>query len=513
MNGVHRVWSTFILSRRDWIPRYLVAALFLATLFLSLYHLDTNPRTWRDEGGSLLVARSVAINGVYAEENAGDWHCFGAVQSVGPTVIVPIATVFRLFGVGILQGRLVVACYLLLCVGAFHAVARALFGWHVSTLATLLLLTTPSISLIANGHQVLAEVPALTFLLAGVWAFHQALRKQQTSLWAFAGILIGLSMVTKMHFIVIGFATIFVVGVLDALWYRQGSPRNWLIFVSMAVVCLASWWSWQRFYFGPVVFAENLSAMKLLSSNTSGFDRMLVWAAIRQLFLDREHFFYYWGVPALIYGAYIVKRRDHDGLTAVFLLSFALIGLSHWILWIVPWWHYALASLSIAALFVAKLWDDLYRKLAAEHGAGLLQRASATVLFFLFAIGFAFTLKQLRAQDTEPQAAAIYAASNIPSDAIVELWDRELAFLGCGGKCHTPDQVLLAQTRVPYQLSDDPGLGESYFRRHRIDFLIVGWLARQGHVYDPEYIARHATLLTTVGTGERRYEVYKFLDQ
>src|SRR6476620_1475724 len=77
--------------------------------FLIFYNLGTNPRPWHDEGTYLDLARTLAEDGVYAVRNSDGYQTFGAIQSVGPTVIVPIALSFKLFGTGIIQGRAVTA--------------------------------------------------------------------------------------------------------------------------------------------------------------------------------------------------------------------------------------------------------------------------------------------------------------------------------------------------------------------------------------------------------------------
>jgi hypothetical protein len=87
--------------------------LVLAVPVLALYNLGSSPRTWHDEGGAMSIAKTLAREGAYAIRSSEGYQTYGSVQSVGPTVIVPVAASFRLFGVGPVQGRMVMAGYLM----------------------------------------------------------------------------------------------------------------------------------------------------------------------------------------------------------------------------------------------------------------------------------------------------------------------------------------------------------------------------------------------------------------
>ena len=94
-----------------WWEAAAIAVLCLCVPVLLFYNLALNPRPWHDEGGTLTLARTLAERGVYSIEHSEGYQTFGAVQSVGPTVVLPIAVAYRLFGSGLVQGRAVVACY------------------------------------------------------------------------------------------------------------------------------------------------------------------------------------------------------------------------------------------------------------------------------------------------------------------------------------------------------------------------------------------------------------------
>ena len=72
--------------------------------FLALYNLTTYPVTWFDEGLNLQVPKALVRFGEYAIYNNESFQYHGV--STGPTVILPIAAAFWLFGIGLLQARM-----------------------------------------------------------------------------------------------------------------------------------------------------------------------------------------------------------------------------------------------------------------------------------------------------------------------------------------------------------------------------------------------------------------------
>ncbi len=158
--------------RREWL---VYSILLVVALTLAFYNLEYSPRTWQDEGGTLSLARTLVEDGVYAIRNSDGYQSFGSVQSVGPTVILPIALSFKLFGVGLLQGRLVMGLWLILTLFAFYSLGRELFGMRSAILAVLLIVSFP-FGLVMLGRQALGEVPAICLLLSGCLAWIRALR-------------------------------------------------------------------------------------------------------------------------------------------------------------------------------------------------------------------------------------------------------------------------------------------------------------------------------------------------
>ena len=75
---------------------------------------------WFDEGSHLHVPKTLVKYGVYADISSEGFRYYGPTIGVGPTVMLPIAAMFKVFGVGLLQARIVIAFYLLAAVYVFY---------------------------------------------------------------------------------------------------------------------------------------------------------------------------------------------------------------------------------------------------------------------------------------------------------------------------------------------------------------------------------------------------------
>src|SRR4029079_13819643 len=127
------------MSRRT-LERAWLAALVVLALFLPLVNLPYARRTWFDEGSHLHVPKTLVQHGVYADISSEGYRYYGPTIGVAPTLMLPIALSFKLFGIGLLQGRLLIVAYLFVALVAFYALARRLHGSLIGLLALTLLL-------------------------------------------------------------------------------------------------------------------------------------------------------------------------------------------------------------------------------------------------------------------------------------------------------------------------------------------------------------------------------------
>jgi 4-amino-4-deoxy-L-arabinose transferase-like glycosyltransferase len=515
-----QLFRTLIVKREFFVYLAVVAIAGV----LACYNLGGSPRTWQDEGGTLLIARTLVENGVYAIRSSEGYQTFGSIQSVGPTVILPIALSFKLFGVGLLQGRLVMAVWLILTVVAFYSLSRELFGLQTAVLAVLVLLSFPSGALML-GRQALGEVPALGFMLLGCIAWLRAARANNFGYYAIAGLLLGLSAVTKGQFIAMIFGMLGVCSILQ-LWFYKRSIFPIVLMGSIVGMCVAAWIGWQIYYFGFATFQANSAKMSELAKVTLGLNKSNTIIALKYLIgTDSNHFFYFLGMPSIAYAIsyYYFNRAKDDMIIVVGLILFMLLCLAYYTFWIIPVPIYAFAPSAVASLFVAKLLSDLIsacKVLPSTSRLNSIKTASelpllrmALILIISSMLGFSISREiseNVFNSDPGPQQVGAFLKQNVPGTAIIETWEREIGIL-TSHTYHYPDQILLKDTqgKIFRGIQNSYALGSDYFQATKPDYLVVGWYARHTELYDTIYLAEHACLVSAFGDGEWRYDIYR----
>lgn len=197
------------------------------TGFLSFSHLTESPPVWYDEGTYSQIAENSALYGIDGFQIAP--HTFESAWSVngGFPFIMPITLSYKLFGVGVLQGRVVMAIFILLFSVASYLLIRRLYG-PSHALGALLLLTTFPV-LYGTGKNILGEVPGLLYLILFLLLLQRIERQQFCSKWWVffgAGITLGLCIVTKPLFLVL----LGALGIVGLLHFRSIPwARSWMI--------------------------------------------------------------------------------------------------------------------------------------------------------------------------------------------------------------------------------------------------------------------------------------------
>jgi hypothetical protein len=166
------------------LERAALVLLIIVVPFLMFHNLELNPRPWHDEGTALSLSKTLAKDGVYAVRSLDDYQTFGAAQSVGPTILVPIAWSFKLFGVGLMQGRLVMAAFSLLTLALFYLCGVRLFGRQAALFAVFFMLASQGVGYFIYGRPVMGEVPALGLFLGGWLAWSS--RSMPAMTWSFS---------------------------------------------------------------------------------------------------------------------------------------------------------------------------------------------------------------------------------------------------------------------------------------------------------------------------------------
>jgi hypothetical protein len=442
-----------------------VAAVTLAVV-LATYHLDLFPTTWFDEGSHLHVPKALIQLGVYADTSSEGFRYFGPTTGIGPTIMLPIALMFKMAGIGLLQARLVITMYFLAALGLFFLVTRHQYGLLTAGLAVLLLITSPGVDILYFGRQVLGEVPALAFLLLGVllwWSSTESeTRRVRLVRLLLASLAFGLVALTKNQFSLILAPTFIVLALVDQFYYRS------LGFLSSALpflgVC-AGIGVGLVVQFLPALGAQDLIHTAALYRDASA-GAIFVFSPARIVsslkFLASADNFGYLGIPAVLYGLVLSRQRSVRGAQQGLLAIFVTLGLAWFAFGSIGWPRYAFPALALTAIFAAKLLVDVIRALGRPSAVPGSDTSAHRVLPVLVALAatvvivspFADEARSIfGSPDRSPQEVAAYLDTNVPTSAVVETWEPELGFLTNHAYHYPPsgwlDRAVRAQWGLP----------------------------------------------------------------
>lgn len=137
--------------------------------FVLVYRLEEVPPVWFDEGWTLARARTWVETGEYARLLERQ-PIFAKGMGWGLPVTVPIAMSFKVFGIGLWQGRLPITFFTSGALAAFWYMFRRIYGMGLALWGILILLLLPPLgrlSPLLMGKQALGEVPMMFILLTG----------------------------------------------------------------------------------------------------------------------------------------------------------------------------------------------------------------------------------------------------------------------------------------------------------------------------------------------------------
>lgn len=153
---VFSLWSPFFSFSREGIIHALIGT----------------PKYWFDEGFVVEAARSFVELGrldIAIEPGVLSGTPY-FVSGGGFPVSVPLAGVFSVFGVGVLQARLFAVLWLLVAVVGMYMLWWRMFGGHAAFWGVLLIITFAPFY--ANGKTITGEVPGFLFLVVALYLLY-----------------------------------------------------------------------------------------------------------------------------------------------------------------------------------------------------------------------------------------------------------------------------------------------------------------------------------------------------
>ncbi len=492
-----------------WLP---YAAAVLVVAGLAFFNLTQYPLPWYDEGSHLHVPKTLVRFGQYADYSSEGFRYYGPTIGVGPTVMLPIAAAFKLFGVGLFQARAVIALYLIGAVVALFWLARGLGGERLAWVAAALLLGTRGVALLEYGRQVLGEVPGLFFVVAGLALWLGAWEKAGWGRLVAVGALLGLGAVTKSQYFLVLAPALAAAWVLNLVYYRSVPQR---VFIVPGVMLGASFALWQVVvivFLGPGAVAENLTLYReATASAATVFSPDLMERSLRELLSLKVYLG--WLVPVLGYGVALALPRTRDAQRWGLLTVIIGVNLVWYVVASVSWIRYAFLGLALSSLFVARFFADLtqgytfdlgglWRTLRAGAADWPGRALRATLLAWLAAMLLAPLAQSARPvllpPFNAPQAMADYLNANVPAEALIETWEPELGFL-TDHNYHFPPQVLLYRS-VSYIWAGGPPPSDGYtfVQDAQPDYVLAGQFSKYVDFYPETWLADY-TLVTEIG--------------
>ncbi len=495
----------------------------VVVLFLALYNLTDYPLTWFDEGSHLHVPKALVRFGVYADYSSEGFRYYGPTVGVGPTVMLPIAAAFKLFGIGLLQARLVMVLYLLAAIYAFYRLARVLGDRRLAWGAVALLVTSRGVRLIEYGRQVLGEVPGLFFMVAGLALWLAAWEKASRQRLVLVGLLLGLAMMTKNQYLLVLAPALGLAWLANLVYYRTVPQRVFIIPGLVSIACFLLWQIYMVMYLGPATARENL---ELLRQQTAGaalvFSPQLMKESLKYL-LGLE---VYLGMllPIWVYGLIISlpRRRERQRWGMLWILM--VVNLAWYVVASIGWPRYAFPGLAVASLFVASFFHRLTDGFQVGGTVlGKALRGEDTVLqkyALRWAILIWLSIMVVRPLVSNvrqivslpfnaPVAMAAYLDQNVPHDALIETFEPEMGFLTDHHYHFAPPMILQQAVRHVWLGGPPPSESYDFVQREHPDYVLVGPFARWIDLYSAEILAeRYRRVVQFEVSWPLGYELY-----
>lgn len=495
--------------------RVLVAVAFALVAFLAAYNLEHNPRTWYDEGVHTVAARTLAQSGQYGLPAPDGTHLFDPFIGTGPTVIVPVALAFKTFGIGLLQGRLVMVIYLLLAAAGLYVVGRQLYGRIPAIIALMVFASLTDNGPFENGRWVLGEVPAVAFVLWATCLLVWARTPGRSPLYVASGALFGLSILTKPQFVLLVPALIIVWLARRWFGHRYSVRQPSLVILGMAIP-VGGWYLYQVMTLGLSEFLRYYLSELPAQASVNSYAALLRYTMASLQFVFSSGFAT-WGIAGLVYvllvvGGHARRARFED----LFLPVFTLVWLAWYATMSVGWPRYTVPAALVSCLFVGKLFGDILAKyvLAADreearskgwvsHDALPVGLASILVLQILSGVAVN-THGLLRTGDDSPQRFAAMVERDVEPRANVESVEWEIDFLTGQSHHHPPKAVELDGIAKATRARATPAI-DTYEVPPATQYIIDGPFSKQTGMYRRELASGNFQLVGTVGG----YDLYR----
>ncbi len=405
-------------------------------LFLFLYNLPYFPVTWLDEGFVLQGAMNLVRYGQYAMKSAEGFRILDQpLIANGPGVVLPIALAFRLFGIGIVQARLVIVAFGLATFAVSYGIVSKLYGRVAAWISLIILIGLPYEGFLFYGRQALGNMPGLFYFVLGYILWIKAIERKNLMAAAGAGLLWGLAMVTKGQFLLL-LPVVCLAFLVERYYYKQAVALRYLAMAGSMALCLGAWQVFQLVMIGPEHYSRHLETIRSsLHVTILAFQPVRIPGNVFYMVRSGLGLFIF---PAWLYTAWqCYQKRPGSALQLILVLI-----IPTWLTWYafvsVGWARYAFDPFTLGLLLTGKFTVDLYAALRGrlpgkEHtlfnspwlykaGWGLLVAMTIGVCW-----GYAHRFQQIAQRpNTDAFQFADYLLQTLDKNSVVETWEWEL---------------------------------------------------------------------------------------
>jgi len=301
--------------------KFFITAAFLIAAFFSFYKLAESPHVWIDEGIITQVSRNIADHGKGIFQVAPDDFISASFVTTGYTVTYPVGLMFKLFGVGVLQARLIMIIFILLFFLAFYFLIKRGYGAITACFSLFLLVSFAPVY--GHGRNVLGEIPGLLFLALFLLFIDKILIDEKKISFGAAGLFLGLAIATKPIFIIL------VPAVLLSLYFFRKevlvvflkNKNNLLIFAAPLAAALLVWFITQ-------FSGESISSIWSFYSNPYAVNLKETIISNLMRFFKEVQPLYFLGLMCIWSFSFIIKYKEKIGRslgeTTAFIFSWLI---------------------------------------------------------------------------------------------------------------------------------------------------------------------------------------------
>ena len=481
-------------------------------LILGLYNQPYYPQTWLDEGFVLQGPINLLRYGKYAMKSVEGFRILDQpLIPNGPGIVLPLTLMFKLFGIGLIQARMLMVGFLLFTAFSYFFLSKYLYGTIAGLISILLLIALPVEGFIWFGRQTLGNIPALGYFCIGYILWLRSLDDKRILTSIGAGLLFGLTMITKGQYTLI-IPVLIILAFFDWVYYKQIGIQKFIIVLLTSITCYLLWHIVQGYLVGWENWPQHIESIR-------GSARVTVYAFRFKRIPGTIWFLMRSGiaiviVPGFLYMLWLSRQRTMDSIRSMLLILFILVWSAWFVIASVGWPRYAIDLYAAGAILTGKFLKDVIRSNQKPLDENNIFNKNKYIKFPSFIIliaiiafalfGFVLQIKGISSKsDKSPQLFAAFLQKNIGKNTVIESWEWELDTI-TDLNFHHPTNDWVDKYTAILQYNENIEVNYDPFEYNPV-YLIDGPFSKWTGIYSNQLANGCCDLLNTTGP----YDLYR----